>query len=295
MNPNTRKNLLMAVAGVVLALIAADWLWRNAVEGPTETRQRRLAGLRRAVQERENALTRARKASDLLARWEAQSLPSDPEVARSLYQAWLLELVGYVGLGNPNVDSGSPVSRKGLYQTISFSVRGRGTLDQLTTFLFEFYSADHLHQIRSLSITPLSKSDQLDLSVSIETIVLPTATRRDRLSTERSARLASERLEDYAPIVRRNLFGFGGNPDPTDYTYLTTVVYVDDEPEAWFTLRSTDEVLKLRRGESLEIGQFRGTLREIREGDVVLESEGERWLLSIGENLAQAYALPPRL
>jgi len=295
MNSKRRKGLLLGVATVVLAMICGDWLWRNAVEGPTELRERRLAGLQRARQQRENALAQARKAGQQLAKWEAQSLPSDPEVARSLYQAWLLELVGFVELRNPNVDSGSPVSRKGLYQTISFSVRGRGTLEQLTTFLFEFYSADHLHQIRSLSITPLQKSDQLDLSISIEAAVLATATRRDRLSTERSDRLASEPLEDYYPIARRNLFGFGGNPDATDYTYLTAVVHVDDELEAWFTLRATDEVLKLREGQNLSIGQFRGTVREIEASDVVLESEGERWLLTIGENLAQAFALPPGL
>jgi len=294
-NPEARKNLLLAVATVILALICGDWLWRNAVEGPIEDRQRKLAGMQKSVRDREDKLTQARKAGQLLARWEAQSLPSDSEVARSLYQAWLLELVNYVDLANPNVDSGSPLGRKGLYQAISFSVRGRGTLEQLTTFLFEFYSANHLHQIRSLSIMPLQKSDQLDLSISIEAIVLGTADRRDRLSTERSDRLASERLEDYYPIVRRNLFGFGGSPDATDHTYLTTVVYVDDAPEAWFTLRSSDEVLKLREGQSLHVGQFQGTVRHIDDGDMVLESEGERWLLTIGENLAQAFALPPEL
>ena len=295
MNPNTRKNILMAIAGVVLALICADWLWRNAVEAPLELRRRKMASLDRAIKKRNEGVQKAMRAADQMAVWEAQSLPSDSEVARSLYQAWLLELVGYVDLANPNVDSGSPLGRKGLYQTISFSVRGRGNLEQLTTFLFEFYSANHLHLIRSLSITPLGRSGELDISIAIEAIVLATADRRDRLSSARSERLASNRLEDYDPIVRRNLFGFGGSPDATDHTYLTTVVYVDDEPEAWFTLRATDEVLKLREGQSLKIGQFEGTVREIDDSDVVLESEGERWLLTIGENLAQAYALPPEL
>jgi len=294
-NPNARKNVLLAIAGVILALYAADWLWRNAVEGPLKARRQKLAGLQKTIQRKDDELTRALEAGERLAVWEAQSLPSDSEVARSLYQAWLLELVNYVDLANPNVDSGSPLSRRGLYQTISFSVRGRGTLQQLTTFLFEFYSANHLHQIRSLAIMPLGRSDQLDLSITIEAIVLATADRRDRLSSERSDRLASDKLEDYDPIVRRNLFGFGGNPDATDHAYLTTVVYVDDQPEAWFTLRATDEVLRLREGQRLEIGQFHGTVRQIEDSDVVLESEGERWLLTIGENLAQAYALPPEL
>ena len=36
MNPKRRKGLLLGVATVVLAIICGDWLWRNAVEGPTE-------------------------------------------------------------------------------------------------------------------------------------------------------------------------------------------------------------------------------------------------------------------
>ena len=52
-------------------------------------------------------------------------------------------------------------------------------------------------------------------------------------------------------------------------------------------------MLRLRIGASLQIGQFQGTLVRIDEDDVVLESEGERWLLGLGESLAQAYAVPP--
>jgi len=291
--PNLRKNILLGVLGIIVLLYAGDWLLKNALEGPLQERKRKIERLDADIKKKEAALARARQASKQLEIWEAQSLPSDSEVARSLYRAWLLELVVYVDLANPFVDSGEPLVRKGMYRTISFSVRGRGTLDQLTTFLFYFYSANHLHQIRSLAITPLPKSDELDLSITIEAVVLPTANRRDRLSAATSDRLASASLEDYQSISRRNLFGIGGNPDATDYAFLTTVVYVDGQPEAWFTLRANDEVLRLREGQTLQIGQFSGTVAEIADSDVIIESEGERWLLTIGDNLAQAYALPP--
>ena len=101
------------------------------------------------------------------------------------------------------------------------------------------------------------------------------------------------RFEDYLPVVRRNFFGVGGSPDPTDFTWLTAVSSVDGQPQAWFTLRSEDRVLKLREGESLDVGQFHGTIAAIDDADVILQSEGERWLMTIGENLSQAFALPP--
>ena len=93
------------------------------------------------------------------------------------------------------------------------------------------------------------------------------------------------------------MFGTSGPVDPTDHTFLTGINYVNGEPEAWFTLRMADDpdqaLLKLRTGSSLQIGQFSGTVVRIDEDDVVLEADGERWLLGIGESLAQAYALPP--
>ena len=127
-NPDTRKKVLLTAATLIMVLICGDWLWRNAVSGPIDSRQRKLESYRKTFERKEEELDRALAAGEELTRWEAQSLPSDPEVARSLYQAWLLELVGYVDLANPNVDSGPPLSQKGVYRTLSFTVRGRGTL-----------------------------------------------------------------------------------------------------------------------------------------------------------------------
>ncbi len=155
-------------------------------------------------------MARFRKANQQLKRWQAQSLPSDPEIARSLYQAWLVGLVGRPGFISPNVDSSEPVTRKGLYSSLRFSARGRGTPEQLTRFLFDFYRADHLHHIESLNLTPVPRSDELDIALSIEALSLPDGERKDQLSTRVSDRLASDELTDYRAIVERNLFGIGG-------------------------------------------------------------------------------------
>ena len=41
------------------------------------------------------------------------------------------------------------------------------------------------------------------------------------------------------------------------------------------------------------LGQFQGQLTEINDDDVILEADGERWLVALGENLGEAFALPP--
>ena len=288
-----RKHILYGALGAMLLFYAGDWLLQNALEGPLQERRNQVARLEKEIEGLETQFAEARVTAARLDRLKARSLPANAEIARSLYQAWLLELVDFVELSGPNVDSGEAIGRKGLFQVIAFSVRGRGTLQQLAKFLYEFYSAGHLHQIRSLAITPLKGSDVLDLSVSIEALVLPGADRTNRLANLRSDRLAYASLSDYDVIAGRNLFGTGGASDATDYTYLTAVNYVNGQPEAWFDLRTEAKLLKLRQGQTLRVGPFEGQVAEIADTDVVLESGDERWLLTIGENLAQASAVPP--
>ena len=306
-----RPYLLAGAFAALLLYFGGEWVLENVLQGPIEKARQRNASLEKQKRDKEEALRRAHRATELLVRWEKQSLPSDLESARWLYQAWLVELVEDVGLGNPSVNSGQPISRGGLFHTISFSVRGRGTLEQLTRFLFAFYRTDLLHQVRLLIITPLGNAEQLDLTLSIEAAVLPRAgpegrkgdTAEARQETifedfrsrtwRESERLASLSLVDYEPVITRNLFGIGGTPDPIDHAYLTAITTVDGEPEAWFKLRATDEVLKLRQGDALEIGPVAGAIAEIAGSDVIIESDGERWLLTFGERLVDAFALPP--
>lgn len=290
-----RKKLLLAVLGLGLLFYGSDWIW-SVVMDPLQALRQKQQTLQKDITRRELELAKARKATKTLAAWAAESLPGDPQVARSVYQAWLLQLVSRVGLHAPAVDSTQPSARNG-YVSITFSLQARGTLEQWTQFLYEFHRAGLLHQIHSLAITPITKKEQLDVNLTIDALVLPGAARTDRLNEETSDRLAFSRLADYQPIVTRNLFGASGAVDPTDQTYLTGIQHVNGEPEAWFTLRNPTDperaVVKLRRGQNLVIGPFQGQVVEIGDDDVILEADGERWLVALGENLGEAFALPP--
>ena len=290
---NRREKLLAAGVGSIALLYGGNWVYRTSYEAPLEQQRAEADRLREDIAKRELDLAKFRKASQDLKRWRGQSLPSDTEVARGLYQAWLVELVGAVGFTNPNVDSSEPASRKGIYDSLSFSVRARGSLKQLTRFLFEFYRADHLHQIQSLSLTPVPRADELEIAISIEALSLADADRKDQLATRVSDRLASETLPEYQSIMERNLFGVGGGVDEADFAYLTAVIEVNGEPEAWFTLRASGKLLKLRRHQSFDIGPFHGTVADLNGSDVILLCDDERWLITVGENLMQASTLPP--
>ena len=90
-------------------------------------------------------------------------------------------------------------------------------------FLFEFYNADHLHQIRSLVISPLQGNDYLDVQMAIEALILPKVDRKDRLNSQKSDRLASTGVDDYQVIMQRNLFGLSPTAEASSYTFLTSI------------------------------------------------------------------------
>lgn len=315
-----RQQILAAVFGALVLWFGGEWLVNNALKGPLQARRAEKKRLEEGIKKLKGEQKRIAAAETHLARSRTQSLPADPELARSLYQAWLVELVEKVRLSSPSVNSFEPVSRRvrargnrntTFYHTLSFSMRGRGTLEQITQFLFEFYRTDVLHQIRTLLISPLRDGNQLDLSVTIDALSLPDAPTKDkekvagdtqavyetfvdRVQRTHEGRLASLELADYRPIVDRNLFAIASaHPDPLEHTYFTSVTSVDGSPQVWFTLRTNGEIRKLGKGEEFEIGQFRGRIAEIAGSDVIIESDGERWLLTLGERFTDAFALPP--
>ncbi len=291
-----REKILVALFVLLLLVFGGDRVV-SYLQGPLQARRSTAERLANEIEKRAARLAQARKAAKELASWEQRSLPSDPVAARSAYQAWLLDLVNRLELVNPNVSSGEPALRGGMYYTVNFSLQAAGTLEQWTQFLFEFYRAGYLHQIRSIGFTPVGKKGQIILSLAIEALALPGADRSDGLPEETSDRLAFEKLEDYRVIAERNLFGPGGSVDPTDHAYLTAINHVNGQPEAWFTLRTETDpdrsLLKVRVGTPLKVGQFHATVVEIDREDVILEAAGQRWILAIGESLAQAFALPP--
>lgn len=292
---NARERSLALVVGAIVGALALWSGYQRLVEGPIAELASQRDRLQAKVEDQETQVRRVTREVSKLAVLEARSLPADRQLARSLYQNWLVEAVNRVGFASPNVDSGAIATRKDLYDRLTFTVRGRGDLAQLARFLYDFYRADFLHQVTRLTITPVASTSKLDLSLSIEALVLPGAARRERLDDRRSQRLAHESLANYQPLVERNLFGDGGARlfDPADFAFLTAIVDVDGQPEAWFNLRTTGELVKLRRGQRLVVGDFSGTVEQIDELDLILASDDERWLLGLGESLTQATALPP--
>ena len=291
MNDDRRK-LLVGLLAVMFVLVVGDQLWTHVVTDPREALERRGASLRKQILKAKTDVRLAKKAKQKLKIWQQRSLPKDIQTARTLYQGWLYELMEKVELGQRYVDSDSPITRPG-FEVLPFTLRGTGTINQLTKLLFQFYRSPHLHRIRTLAITPISADGQLDLSMAIDALIVEGAQRTDRLAKGESDVLASDDLRDYRVIVQRNLFRQSPQIELAEHTVLTAIVEVDGVPEAWFTSQADDKLYKLYVGDSLQLDWFEAVIEEISGRDVVISADGERWLLTIDDRLSDAVALPP--
>jgi hypothetical protein len=83
------------------------------------------------------------------------------------------------------------------------------------------------------------------------------------------------------------------------HTYLTGVVEVDGQPEAWFLVRPTGESLKIPvplddSTVPFKAGNFSGRIVDITRESVTLEGSGRRFTVYLGKSLADAVALDTR-
>lgn len=291
-----RRAIGLIVGLLVLggAYFGYEWFNTNWIEEPAKRRLTKLDDLGKEITKRKQEKKTLDELMTRLETWKSQSLPANTERARSLYRSWLFKLATDSGLRSPNVDTGSVTNRQGLLQVFSFTVRAKGDLSSLTRFLVGFYQANQLHQLQTLSITPVGRTGELDLAFGMQAVALKDSSQKDQLPTGTAERLAQKNLEDYSIVAQRNLFAAGGASDPADRTVLTAVTSVDGKSEVWFTQQTDDKLYKFHAGDAVDFGRFRGKLVEILPEDVVLESSGgEQWLLSIGENLGEALPLPP--
>lgn len=313
-----RERWLATIAGVLLLLAAGQFLY-GTVQAAFDERHARLNDFEKEAGDKQAMIARGQRARGRLKEWQRRSLPSDLELARSLYQNWLVGLVDQASFARARVNSSPVVTKRGVYYRLPFTVSGQGTLEQVTRFLYDFYKADHLHQVWRLNLKPIESGEaarkpaELDVLLSIEALVLPGADRRSELASAPADRLAWGKLEDYLkPIVERNVFApFSPAPpavaqsDPTaaaaqppdfdtaKHAFVTAVLDVGGKPQVWLNVRTTGELLKLDEGDEFQVGTFRGTIERIGALAVEILADGRRQLVPLGKSLRDSQDVPP--
>jgi len=172
-----REKALAAVTAVLILAVAGRFVF-SAWWGPIKRLRADVANLQKKVDDKQNRVARGRSAQAHLSALRSRSLPSDPDLARSLYQNWLFRLATEAGFDGTKLDvtgEGRHRGRAGAYRTLSFTLQADAKLDELTEFLYKFYSADILHRIRTLTIERTEGSDNLPVRLTVEALCLPNA------------------------------------------------------------------------------------------------------------------------
>lgn len=300
--PMTLRNIIL-LAGLSLFLLwyVSNWAYTSQYLKPRKQFSDEIAKLSGEIERGQNyyaALSQFCQQNQL---FYARSLPRVQNDAKQ-YSFWLLELLQLSGLENINVADGVPISIP-FGADYRFTVQCAGTLSQLSYFLFEFYYAPFLHRISTLKLVPDEKNkDKMTFTMTISALALRPRDLNDPYPAMNQIpggwyvpRLASSDLATYQVIPERNLLQTAkGGIDKADYTILTAILQIDGQEEVWFSVQTDDDPpIKLKHGDQIVSGSFSGTIVEIHEQDIVLDRNGTRWLLTTGETLTEAFALPP--
>ncbi len=291
------------LAGLALGLVGLAGMWFLFFAGDSRSFDQLIAErtkLASDIENKQKLLQAASQDAKRLAQWQRRALPSDPVLARSLYQNWIRSLAARSNLRGTTLASNDVGTRRDQFTRISFKLRGRANLGDLVDFLYEFYSVGYLHQIRSMNIKPMPSSRELDVSMTIEALSLPLADSKNQLPKEAGQVLRLAKRSDYRePIESRNLFAAYTRPippaptvrreqsiDPGDYAFVTGFTEVDGTAKVWIKDRTGDKLLILGSGESFTVGRMSGKVETIQpDGEVIIEFDGRRCQLRNGDNL----------
>ena len=209
---NQRERALTAVVGTLVLIIGFFWI-SSKVSRTFGARNAALSQIKDEIGRKQQFVDNARRTVTKLSEYEEMSLPANPELARSQYQAWLSEIVDRVGLVEPQVKVVAQSRLANDATQLTCSVSGRGDLRQLTNLLYEFYCVNTIHRIRRLPLRPLTDSKQIKIDLRVEALILPTANEEKNFDISPSSPLAKLPSEDLIdPIIQRNMFAPANNP-----------------------------------------------------------------------------------
>jgi hypothetical protein len=292
-----REKILAGAALGALVLAVACFFILTGDERSDQQLLDEEAKLTGQIAHKEKLVQDAGREQARLIQWRKCSLPPDPVLARSLYQNWLHGLTGRANFHDVRLTANDSVSRRDQYTRISFALNCTTKLGDLVQFMFDFYSAGYMHQIRKMDIRPGATPDVLDVDMSIDAVSLVAADSKDKLPSENGHSLKLANVAEYRdPIVARNLFAAFAPPapaaqkvagnDPAASALVTGFTQVDGAWQVWIEDRAAGQRWALESGKSFDIGGRKCTVQTIRaEGEVIVELDHIRRLLHLHDNL----------
>lgn len=296
------KTLIGAVAAAGVLWFGTQGLarYRDTVEKNTNLQME----AERTLSEARAAELRGQRARKQVNDWRSQSLPTNRDVAESLYQDWLRTQLTGAGMTVTQIADKSGSARNPQFGEVAIEVRADGALPQLTDFLHRFYSGPHLHRISNATIIASDGGQKLSLTMTAAALILPDAKRTDKLAEGDPRPIEGVKsLDDVRQrLVDRNLFvahalKSAGGEAPTDSNAaeaeFSSTVYGSDGWQGWVRNKNSGQVSRYSVGDAIEVGSFKGKIVEIENRRMVIETDKGRAELRAGQNFSQTTLLAP--
>ncbi|GHT11022.1 hypothetical protein FACS1894170_04040 [Planctomycetales bacterium] len=298
-----RERLLLIVAGVVLLIIAVPFL--RSLYNDTVNLQKQRQKLQTDIVKYQNEAGKKDEIKKRLTELTNQSLPSRDDAALSQYQNYLMDLARTAGIKEYRGEAPSVVKQKNQYSKFSFTIHGKGSLEQIAEFLRQFQKTPYLHLVRSVSPRPTKKPDEFDVSIKIEALSLPQS-RSNKTLPEVPAEVIAVAEDEKAllkAIKDRALFSeYQPQPnnqppepekpkldtfDMSPFCYLTAIVEPGEKYQCWINNRIENKTYILSVGEMFKLGDVRCFVKKIEFDRVQFEAAGGLYTIRIGKSFAE--------
>ena len=294
---NQREKLLVGAVGLLVILWGGTVGWGRYQAALTNNQIQQQSAEQQLSQARAVS-ERGLQAQRMLRGWRRQSLPTNLNIANSLYRDWLRQQLMEAGLTVRELTESTSRSAQKHFSQVTFLVNAQGTLDELTEFLYRFYQSDHLHRISAATLTPTITRRALTVSLTIDALSLSDSPRSDQLA-EGSSDLFSESLEEFRQeIVSRNVFVAYGVAEPSEQqvaeaakAFITSLIEGEGGWQMAVRMSDSGKVSYFRVGDEIQIGQFTGRVEAIDRRRVIVSQEKKRVQIFGGKNLGQAVVL----
>jgi hypothetical protein len=296
------------LAGTV-GLMAVLWFGSSALTRYRDAVDENRGTLRDAeleVSQARTAKLRAQRAVTKLKRWQKQSLPTNPDIANSLYQDWLQKQLTEAGLKVADIKSTlglrAPNDR---FQEFNFKVEASGQMNQFVDFLSRFYRAGHLQRISRTSLSPAKEGGGLSISLTVDALSMRDAPRADSLADVPSSIELPDLKDLQETIVKRDLFSpykdpkasavaSKANASEADQAFISGMTQGAEGWQISVRMKDSGKMLYFRAGDSIAIGAFNAKVIEVGNRRVILERDGSQLQVFLGQNLGQAQPFSPQ-
>jgi hypothetical protein len=283
---NRRERILLIVVAALIGLGAAWFLLfagGSVSYSELVARRDQLAG---ELEKKEATVKAAKTAAKRLADWQKRALPSELSDARLNYRIWLRQLVTRLQFQQATVEATGEQTRAKTFTVLKFRIHGRTNLPKLTEFLWEFYSAGHLHLISQFEVAAVPNSGDIDVNLDVEAMALPTADRTTELTKEPGKSLRLSTQAEYGKIAERNFFRAFQPPNTQPTVFVTAIVRTEERSEVWLVDRASKRDWKLHENENFDSGMVKGTIKTIGTRAVAIEIDGNVGQYHCGDSLA---------